>query len=130
MWRRYLWYSFRYYPNIYLAGLRKSINSIIQDSECPIEIQTNHVPNANLKCYGFRNLPCRTQQYPDIGDSTWFSHPQSWKTVVRTAVKTARKRSVDYSPCWPEISGLSAKKWIVLMHIFLGPFHIVFKSSH
>jgi hypothetical protein len=40
-----------YYPSIYLEKPRKTTKTLSQNSRCPAEIRTEHLPNTSLECY-------------------------------------------------------------------------------
>jgi hypothetical protein len=56
---KWSWSNFRYHPSIWLEGLRKTTNSLSQESQCPIKIRTIHLSNTSLQCYGLSRLVCR-----------------------------------------------------------------------
>jgi hypothetical protein len=41
---------------VIFEGLRKTTNNLSQDSQCPVEMQTNHPLNISQKRYGFSQL--------------------------------------------------------------------------
>jgi hypothetical protein len=46
----------RYYPGIYLEGLKETTKNISQDSLCPAEIRTDYIPDTSIERYRCANL--------------------------------------------------------------------------
>jgi hypothetical protein len=56
IWKEAIMASLRYYPSIFLEGLRKPLKNLFRISNIPAQIETECLPHVNVEFYHYASL--------------------------------------------------------------------------